>query len=84
MKFFEALKKHKRIVVIEQKSLDEYDTDWDSFNKFLPEIEKSENFKSDKMVDGFEEIIWETEIEGIKIRNTTTYGMGAITEVEII
>jgi len=85
MIILEALKKYKRIVIVDQMDLQkEYQISWGDVESFLFKIEKSENFVSDMVVKGFEEVTWEAEIDGLKIRDTTTYGIGSITELEII
>jgi len=80
-----ALKIHKRLVIADYHALEKsYNFSWADVDDFIKIVEKPNNLVSDGMVDGFEEAVWECEIDGIKIRSTVTYGQGSITEIEVI
>jgi abortive infection bacteriophage resistance protein len=81
-----ALKKYKQLDIIDQSDLKEkYGFDWEELNSFLKVIELPFNLKKDEPDEyGFEEAIWEANLSGINIRDTTVYGIGSFTKLELI
>jgi predicted transcriptional regulator len=83
-KLIDALKKHGQIAVIDQTDLEkEYGVTWEEINEWLSTIE-STHFITDEEVDGFEETTWHYKFGDYTIKDTTIYGIGAITTLELI
>jgi predicted transcriptional regulator len=83
-KLIEKLLQYEKISVIDQMDIEkEYGITWDEINDYLNEIETNGLLISDKEVDGFEETIWEYEFENKIIRDTTVYGIGSFTIIEL-
>jgi hypothetical protein len=84
MRAIDAINSYGKLVMIEQSEL-AYGVTWDDANALCKIIELPCNLKSDNYdEDDFEEVIWEAEVDNIKIRDTTVYGIGAFTVLEKI
>jgi hypothetical protein len=76
----EVLLKEKKII-IDNNSFDGHNFSFDEYRKFCDLIEKSENMVSD--IDDNDFYVWETEINGIRIRDSLDK-LSALTILEIL
>lgn len=81
-----ALKKYKQLNIIDQLNpKEEYGFDWEELNSFLKVVELPCNLVKDEPdEDGFEDVIWETELEGMKIQAETVYGIGSFSILRLV
>jgi hypothetical protein len=82
----DALREYGELGIIDQTDLEKrYGITWEDVNEFLPQYETHDNLISDRATEeGFEEVIWEFDCEGTRVRDTTIYGIGSFTNLEVI